>query len=450
MSTEEEKTASYKAGLHSYKGWFTKACDFAEEVLQGAQAKLDLGSNLSPIDAETCVEASKGLKERANRYEERLFYLIDHDGDKIDDYEAALTDLSTRQSYWTLQLYSYIATYQQQPQGGGTSAASSTPPPATQYLPHLKPPDPLRGEATSVEFNCWHQAWTDYSNLIKLKTYDHQAQLGLLRSCLSADMLHTLQYTLDVGETSNKMVEEIIDLIREHVKKSRNVYLHRYDLMNRKQQEGESFDDYLANLKKLAVHAEICKHCKEDQLVTLIICGLRDNSTRQKLLAKPDNLTLEKAINIARSAEAAERSDIALSSTQDRSVNQTLRKPVPAPRKFPSGPPKQAHDPCQACGYFKKHKKEDCLAKNAKCNRCDVTGHFAKLCPGPQAGVRADCRTRHLDMMDWIIMTYLGQLGLGSGELFISLLYILSVKTHPYFSVNQMLSVIISTINMIR
>ena len=53
-------------------------------------------------------------------------------------------------------------------------------------------------------------------------------------------------------------------------------------------------------------------------------------------------------------------------------------------------------------------------------------------------------------MMDWIIMTYLGQLGLGSGELFISLLYILSAKTHPYFSVNQMLSVIISTINMIR
>ena len=39
--------------------------------------------------------------------------------------------------------------------------------------------------------------------------------------------------------------------------------------------------------------------------------------------------------------------------------------------------------------------------------------------------------------MDWIVMTYLGQLGLGSGELFISLLYILSAKTHPYFSVNQ-------------
>ena len=51
--------------------------------------------------------------------------------------------------------------------------------------------------------------------------------------------------------------------------------------------------------------------------------------------------------------------------------------------------------------------------------------------------------------MDWIIMTYLGQLGLVYGELFISLLYIFSVKKHPYFSINQMLSlIIISTINM--
>ena len=51
--------------------------------------------------------------------------------------------------------------------------------------------------------------------------------------------------------------------------------------------------------------------------------------------------------------------------------------------------------------------------------------------------------------MDWIIMTYLGQLGLVYGELFISLLYIFSLKKHPYFSINQMLSlIIISTINM--
>ena len=219
MSTEET-TASFKASLPSYKGWFTKACTFAEEVLQDAQKALDEGSSLSPNDAEMCVDALKGLKERAHRYEERLFYLIDHDGDEIDGYEADLSDLSTRQSNWTLQLSSYITKYQRQSQGGGTIATNHPTPPPAQYLPHLKPPDPLRGEATSVEFNCWHQAWTDYSNLIKLKTYDHQAQLGLLRSCLSADMLHTLQYTLDVGETSNKMVEDIIDLIKEHVKKS--------------------------------------------------------------------------------------------------------------------------------------------------------------------------------------------------------------------------------------
>ena len=382
--SSEETTASFKASLPSYKGWFTKACTFAEEVLQDAQKALDEGSNLSPIDAELCVKASKGLEERVHKCEEILFHLIHHDGDNIDVYEAALTDLSTRQSKWTRKLSRYIATYQRQSQGGGASEASNTPPPTTQYLPHLKPPDPLRGEATSVEFNSWHQAWTDYSNLINLKNYDRQAQLGILRSSLSADMLQTLQYTLDVGETSHLTVAEIVDLIREHIKKSRNVHLHRYDLMQRKQQEGEKFDDFVANLKKLAVHAEPCRHCKDDQLVTLIICGLRDNSTRQKLLAKSDDLTLEKTINIARSAEAAKTSDMSLTGAQDRFVNQNSHRPAPAPRKFHQGPPKPIHDPCQACGYFQKHNREDCFAGNATCSKCDMQGHFTKLCPGPK------------------------------------------------------------------
>ena len=171
MPTEEEKTADFVRTLPYCKDWFTRSCNRAEKALKSVK-----GPDLTPIEADMCGKALVGLEDHSSKYEERLLHLVYFDEDNADQHKKALADLTTKYDHWSLQLSHHISTYQhQQTQGGGTSTTNHSAPPPTQFLPQLKPPNPLGGEATSMEFNCWHQAWTDYSNLITINNYDHES-----------------------------------------------------------------------------------------------------------------------------------------------------------------------------------------------------------------------------------------------------------------------------------
>ena len=171
----------------------------------------------------------------------------------------------------------------------------------------MESPPPLQGEATMAEFKSWKQGFGDYTDLINFPTYEHKKQLGILRSALSPEMKQILKYNLDVEDDTSLKVEEILSKIEEHIRKSKNIFLSWYELYNRKQMEGEKFSDFLADLKSLRENADPCTTCKDHTLITLIICGLRDESVRQKLLSSSDDLTLEKVTNIVQANEAAKR-----------------------------------------------------------------------------------------------------------------------------------------------
>ena len=69
-------------------------------------------------------------------------------------------------------------------------------------------------------------------------------------------------------------------------------------------QARESVAAYLAKLKRQS------EHCKfgdtlEDMLWDRIVCGIQDQRTRRRLLAKPE-LTLKKAFEVAQAIESAD------------------------------------------------------------------------------------------------------------------------------------------------
>ena len=82
-----------------------------------------------------------------------------------------------------------------------------------------------------------------------------------------------------------------------------NVVYERYVFYKRKQENGETFDSFLAELRRLVKTCEF--GAVEDSTVRdRIVMGIRDDTTRRKLL-QTRKLDLKSAIDICRASESA-------------------------------------------------------------------------------------------------------------------------------------------------
>ena len=84
-----------------------------------------------------------------------------------------------------------------------------------------------------------------------------------------------------------------------------NVTYERYVFNQRVQQPGESIDDFVADLRKLANNCQFEQ--LEDSLIRdRIIVGIRDEPTRRRLLQQK-KLTLADAVDACKATEATSR-----------------------------------------------------------------------------------------------------------------------------------------------
>ncbi|KAG7160755.1 hypothetical protein Hamer_G030937 [Homarus americanus] len=65
-------------------------------------------------------------------------------------------------------------------------------------------------------------------------------------------------------------VDDLLTRIKEHLQWQRQVALRRVRFEERRQREGESFDDFYVALKELADDAELCDQCLDARFVTHI------------------------------------------------------------------------------------------------------------------------------------------------------------------------------------
>ena len=85
----------------------------------------------------------------------------------------------------------------------------------------------------------------------------------------------------------------------------KNITILRHKFFTCKQVEGQSFNDFVTELKK---HVSECEFGDLTTSLTkdMIVCGVADNTLRERLLRDGD-LTLEKAIAAGRAAEETKR-----------------------------------------------------------------------------------------------------------------------------------------------
>ena len=149
-----------------------------------------------------------------------------------------------------------------------------------------KPPPILEKDVTLDGFETWHNTWKDYFSVTKLEKEASSTQRAHLKSHLSQEMRGIVEHVLGIGEETTKSCKDILKEIRSHIRSHRSVQIDKVEFERRSQREGESFDDYMVAIRKLARNAELCEECLDDRLLTKIMSGVNDQEVREELLAK--------------------------------------------------------------------------------------------------------------------------------------------------------------------
>jgi hypothetical protein len=144
-----------------------------------------------------------------------------------------------------------------------------------------------------------------------------------------------------------------------------------------KQEKGEPVDSFI---KKVRVLAKECKYSNVDEhIIDALIFGSVDPRVQSKLLEHDASFTLNKAIDIARTAEAttSQLADMRSIDVPTKSIN-SLKQSKPEYQQQPSEANSKL---CRNCGT--KHeltKRSVCPDYNTECRKCHKLHHWERVC----------------------------------------------------------------------
>ena len=142
-----------------------------------------------------------------------------------------------------------------------------------------------------------------------------------------------------------------------------------------------------------------------------IVFGVRDNAVQEGLLREAD-LSLERAVDICRTAETSKMQYLAMSSSQSHIHAITTGK------KSWRGQSKQPYK-------YHVHPPRKCLAYGKKCKQCNGMNHFANVCQG--GGFRKSSKPVHTLRSEADIE------GTGDdGQLFVGTLFIGDIQANDW------------------
>ena len=227
-----------------------------------------------------------------------------------------------------------------------------------------------------TDFKAWKTQWEAYLSLSGLGSQDQAKQAQALTLCFTRETL-TIVENLGLSTAQRGKIKDIIAAIQRHVDGQVNESVERRHFRQRKQQQGESFDDFLVSLRELAKTCKFCSdECTQKSIRDQIVEGLLDGDTVEDLL-KESELTLEATISKCRAQEAAKQQRAEITSApSNHAAIQAIRNPLPThpQQRPPSGT-------CPGCGStHHQGGRQQCPAFHLTCRNCNKIGHFARVC----------------------------------------------------------------------
>ena len=272
---------------------------------------------------------------------------------------------------------------------------------------NLLPPKPMSLDGDLGEnWKRFKKTYTLYSTATEVDKKDEETQAAILLHCIGEDAMEIFD-TLDLSQTEQKNPAKIIEKFEAYFLPKTNQSVESHKFNTRVQGPAESFDNFLADLRKLSANCDFGS--LRDRLVRdRIVSGIREKRVQDRLLRETD-LTFNKAVDICRAAEQTE-SHIKLLSNDTKNLeineirsNQTRYSKMGQQKKDYSktsggqhnqeaastsqqgnlmekghGKLRYNNQNCSRCGY--KHKSNNCPAYGKVCSKCSKLNHFANVC----------------------------------------------------------------------
>ncbi len=245
----------------------------------------------------------------------------------------------------------------------------------------------LSQESTYRQFREWQESWTNNARVKQFDAFDRQTQVYSIVSAAgphASKVLKThLSIDLDAAETT---ADVVLQGLQTYYRDQRSVVVDRVAFRKCKQKQGETFDEFRFRLVDLAEDADLCEACRDTQIVTQVIYGLRNEKAKNELLQKREFPTLEDTVKLCRAFEVADRNQARLEgreigrvSNYRRDKQQTQQREASS-RGRSRSTDRDNSEKCRNCGRGVHKSRDDCPARDAECHGCKRKGHYTRVC----------------------------------------------------------------------
>ena len=249
----------------------------------------------------------------------------------------------------------------------------------------IRPPDILEDGTTLKVFKKWEASWRNYAQVAKLNEKSREDQVATFWTFCKPEFLQRIRHAVEIPLDTPLTLDQVLQKVKDYLKSQRNIAVDRYKLVRRKQETGESFDDFLVELREQAEDANLSSMTADEWIATLIVSGVRDEDTRQELLSKKPPLDLPETITLCRNRELAEKEDQRLSKGVSLNVNKVKpRDRSRSQNRFHKAGREERK--CRKCGFPVHDKGKSCPADGKFCCFCKRKGHFGRMCENRKSG----------------------------------------------------------------
>ena len=228
------------------------------------------------------------------------------------------------------------------------------------------------------------RGWNNYEVATGLKGESSDYRCAVFMTVVGEDACERFEgFKFEQDESEND-IGIVLQKFEQFCVGSTHEAFESYRFHVRTQEQSESIDAYVAELRKLAKGCNFAE--QEDRMIRdRILVGCKSVKVREKLL-EDSKLTLKSALEICRAMEAGQTKLEAMGAKemsvdrvkQKSSKHSTEKQKKDFSDKHQSKSEKEKK--CGKCGYQWHKKFSDCPAKNEDCRSCHQKGHFWRMC----------------------------------------------------------------------
>ena len=145
------------------------------------------------------------------------------------------------------------------------------------------PPNFIVSGDLPSQFKKWKQIWDSFEIVTGLKNQDKAYRAATFITCIGPDALDIYNGLPFSTEEEKQDIDKVIELFQNFCVGETNVIYERYIFNNRIQEAGESFNNFVSNLRTLALS---CNYgdLKDELIRDRIVTGITDSNLRKSLL----------------------------------------------------------------------------------------------------------------------------------------------------------------------